>query len=343
MAVKVAWQQSESYTASQDRAVLTALSQRVAGTGLSRDGLFLSTGLDGLVTATGTPNMQTHANPFYGMAAGYEVRSDAVVDLTHAAANPTNPRNDLVIYRVRDTEAGDGVSDGTVELVTGTPNAVPVDPTLPARSVVLARVNVPANDTAISSGQITDLRKFTAAAGGVTPVVSDADAATLPLGALFYNLTTDESGIVASAGRRSLLPKEVTARLGQSANQNMTGAAINAVANWVVVTDPDGYYNAADSFNRIKIPAGKAGLYALVVRFVQNTTAGSRAWVQFVVNNAVTGTTESRGIFANDDSTTYTWVTRLSALDIVKVEMFCSVASTTVSSRMRWDVHYLGR
>lgn len=69
-------------------------------------------------------------------------------NVTITAADATNPRFDLVVVS----------SAGVKSVVTGTASASPVFPTIPAASVVLASVYVPAGGTAIVQGQITDKR-----------------------------------------------------------------------------------------------------------------------------------------------------------------------------------------
>jgi hypothetical protein len=72
------------------------------------------------------------------------------------------PRNDLVIFNV-DTAA--------VEVVIGTPNASPTDPTVSANHIKLARIRNAGNATTIPSSAIDDLRVFTTLNGASgTPV-----------------------------------------------------------------------------------------------------------------------------------------------------------------------------
>lgn len=120
------------------------------------------------VTQNGTPNMSVNVasgSAFVrsGQAAGqaYHARSTATVNLSIAAADAVNARNDLVILQVRDAEFSGADRDARLFVVTGTPAASPADPSLASfpNALVLARVNVPALDTAITNGQITDLRR----------------------------------------------------------------------------------------------------------------------------------------------------------------------------------------
>ena len=99
------------------------------------------------VTAQGTPDMTV------AVAAGtirYAGSEAAVTsgNVTITAAHATLPRKDIVI-----------VSNAGVKSVTaGTAATQPLKPAIPANSLVLAEVYVPAADTAINTNQITDKR-----------------------------------------------------------------------------------------------------------------------------------------------------------------------------------------
>ena len=119
------------------------------------------------VSQNGTPNMSVNvaigaAFVRSGEAASqtYFVRNDATVNLSIAAADPTNERRDLVILQVRDSNFSGSDDDARLFVVTGTPSGSPVDPSLASHpnALVLARVNVPALDTAITDAQIVDWR-----------------------------------------------------------------------------------------------------------------------------------------------------------------------------------------
>jgi len=72
----------------------------------------------------------------------------AAADVTISAADATNPRLDLIVV----------TSAGALAVRAGTPAAAPKPPARTANDVVIAVVYVPANDTAIGTSQITDLR-----------------------------------------------------------------------------------------------------------------------------------------------------------------------------------------
>lgn len=202
MAVNVDWVQAGGYSAIQDRQVLAALLSKSA-INTVRAGILQSTGSDLAVTANGTPNMTVNvaagALTFPDSAgAAYVGTNTATKSVTIAASDPTNPRLDLIIFRVYDNEAGDvaptsnqtqpGSTAGTapvqtktgdIEVVPGTPGAVPVEPSLPTtRCVVLKRVRVRAATASILTSDIetaTAQIGFTTAAGGILSCTGPAD------------------------------------------------------------------------------------------------------------------------------------------------------------------------
>lgn len=87
--------------------------------------------------------------------------NDATTNLVISAADPSNPRIDLVIMRIKDAAEGGAAGDVvTLEVVTGTPAGSPSAPTLPASSLQLAQVAVGAGVTSITNANITDSRSM---------------------------------------------------------------------------------------------------------------------------------------------------------------------------------------
>lgn len=105
---------------------------------------------------------------------------DAVENVAISAADATNPRIDLVGLRIRDTAYAEAANDVAVVVVTGTPAGSPAEPSVPDNFLTLARVDVPALDTAIGNAQITDRRKQWVANGGVIRVANATDLAAIP-------------------------------------------------------------------------------------------------------------------------------------------------------------------
>lgn len=99
------------------------------------------------VTAQGTPDMTVAVAAGTVRLAGVYV-AVAAGNVTITTANATNPRIDLIVVN----------SSGTKSATAGTAAANPKAPDIPASSVLLAMVYVPANQTSITSGLITDKR-----------------------------------------------------------------------------------------------------------------------------------------------------------------------------------------
>src|SRR3990167_3602003 len=99
------------------------------------------------VTAKATPDM-TVAVASGTVRLGGSNSSVTAGNLTIGAASATNPRFDLIAVN----------SSGTKSVVAGSAAGNPVFPQIPASSIIIAAVYVPANDTAINSTQITDKR-----------------------------------------------------------------------------------------------------------------------------------------------------------------------------------------
>jgi len=151
----------------------------------------------GLVTATGTPDAFVHVAPFQLMlqsgrasvAGVYQACLDAQKDINvlSTPADPTNPRDDLIIAQQSDTFYGDASSPFQVRQVVGAPSGTPSDPTVTGSQdyVALARVRVDANANTITAAKITDLRTgghaksligglYSVAVGGILPVANQA-------------------------------------------------------------------------------------------------------------------------------------------------------------------------
>lgn len=101
------------------------------------------------VTAQGSPDMTVAVAAGVIAVAGAKVNVGAG-NVTITTAHGTNPRIDLVVVS----------SAGAKSVTAGTAAAQPVFPAIPANSVVLASVYVPATDTTIAANQVTDKRVF---------------------------------------------------------------------------------------------------------------------------------------------------------------------------------------
>jgi hypothetical protein len=102
-------------------------------------------------------------------------------------ANPANtlPRNDIVVF---------DAATKTISVVTGTPNASPTDPTVPATAFPLARLRHAANATTIPNAKIDDLRSIITLSGAIPIVASLADMGRIPTVTGAVCLRSDERG-----------------------------------------------------------------------------------------------------------------------------------------------------
>ena len=133
---------------------------------------------DLLVTQNGTPNMSV--NVAGGRPGGeawvagstttgqglYYVYNDGTVNLSIAAANATNPRVDAVYAQVQDATYAGSTNAWQLAVATGTPTAgatlsnLTGAGTVPASSLLLAYVLVPASSTSVITANIQDARVF---------------------------------------------------------------------------------------------------------------------------------------------------------------------------------------
>lgn len=176
-----------------------------AGVLNSRSGL---APLDGAADLVAVSEMQANVTPFLAwidgtsssLQGGYPFTSDADETLTFSDGDPINDRIDLVVARVRDdVYDASGLTEGSVEIVEGTPSSSPSVPAVPDSSTPLWEVRVNAGTSAGSGGinfsaNRTDRRQHTSALGGLLPVanatVRDALVGPFP-GMSVYREDTD--------------------------------------------------------------------------------------------------------------------------------------------------------
>lgn len=201
----------------------------------------------GLVTPTGTPDANVHVAPFQlvlqtGRATTggpYLITLDATanVNVLSTPADPTNPRNDLIIAQQSDTFYGDGVSTWVIRQVVGTPSGSPADPAVSGSAdyLPLARVRVNASATTITGAVITDLRSsghaksltgglYTVSLGGILPVATAAERnalAGLYPGLTVWRVDLNRIEMYDGAAWRATTPYQ--------ARQTVVGAAVPSI------------------------------------------------------------------------------------------------------------------
>lgn len=107
----------------------------------------------------------------------YHCQNQGTQNVVITAADSTNPRRDLIVARIKDSEYGVAVTDVfAIEAVAGTPAGSPADPTVPDNCIVLARVAVAASASSITNANITDLRNGYAAVTGSATIGNQVKA-----------------------------------------------------------------------------------------------------------------------------------------------------------------------
>lgn len=123
-------------------------------------------------------------------------------------ASATLPRIDTIVASVADL--GTDASAAYIQVVTGTPAAAPTAPTPPANSITLAQIYVGAGVTSVTAANITDVRSYVVAPGGILPIQDEAAAPAVPASQFLYNIATNQlvtgSGTAGSVVLPSILP-----------------------------------------------------------------------------------------------------------------------------------------
>lgn len=179
------WLQAGTYPAVSDR--------------LTQQALYATTGIIGSssleVTQNSPAGMSVRIASGWAAIVGtvnanqgvYTTYNDATAVATITAADPTNPRIDLVCVTVRDAYYAGANNDVIFNVVAGTPASSPVTPTVPDNSIVLAQVAVAAGASTITTANITDVRTIvttnlpvtdtllvtTSSATNYTPTIAD--------------------------------------------------------------------------------------------------------------------------------------------------------------------------
>lgn len=211
-------------------------------------------------TVTATPTVWT-VNPHAGIldlqtsatAGPYQYAIDAAVTGAVTAANATNPRKDIVYVKLDDPAEADGsaVPAVTVLYLAGTAAAVPAPPATPARSMVLAVINVPVSGG--GSPTVTFTAPRLTAAGGIYPcrTTTERDAITWataesPLwadvaGALYRNAGAGwVAAATATATRAWTFDRTSSGALGTSTG--FTAAVDTQLAVGTIADCPAGTY-----------------------------------------------------------------------------------------------------
>lgn len=203
----------------------------------------------------------------------YWAHNDAVINVPIAAADPTNPRRDLVYVQLNDAFLdGGGVNNAEVKVLAGTPAGSPSDPSTAALDnfYVIARVRVAAADSGITDAEIDDKREYATpfraprgAIGTSTVDTSESTTGTTP-----GNLTTAGPEVAWTATK----DRRIRAVVGAELWNNTVGSA--ALAGFVVAGATT---LAAGTPRHLRQSSSTAGASIAASRSIVFTTTGDGA------------------------------------------------------------------
>lgn len=220
---------------------------------------------------SGTPNMSVDVAAGRALILGtqntlqgtYFVENDAVVNLAVTAADPTNPRKDLVVVEVRDSfYTGGAPDDGRLAIVTGLAASPALRPALPENSLELNEIDVAAGATSIVNAKLNESRVLWVQnrAGSIlnAALAAGIDAAKVTTG----TLPTARLDTVAFEGRLS-------------SAQSIPNNVLTAVSWTSEVTDThNGHLASGTTWT---VPAGQAGWYMSTFNYNFEDTASVAA------------------------------------------------------------------
>lgn len=214
------------------------------------------------VTAQGSPDM-TCAVASGTIAVGGVTASVSSGNVTITTADPDDPRIDLVVASnagVKSVVAGDPAP----EMVSGSEPG-PDYPAIPANSVVLAAVYVPAADTTIASNQITDKRVMLADLvhthshdTDLTGVSADDHHAQSHTHASHTSIgANDHHADIHQPSKHDAIGAHAT----KSAIQSIPNNTNTIVTFNTEIFDTDGLHDNVTNNSRLTIPSGMGGLW----------------------------------------------------------------------------------
>lgn len=314
-------QNRTDHTAQEDRLFFSG----TMGAGIG--GLALAAGVN-LVRAQTVPNMTVLVakehffmlgteNTHQGLYHGY---NDGDITVTIAASSPTLPRKDIVYAAVRDAFYSGANNDLVVDKVTGTPNASPVAPAVPANGILLATIDVAANATTVINANITLANDPAVARGGVYSAadVTERDAIVAAVGLYegmtFYIASMDIlERYKASTGWKNILDGGDKTQISfiPGGNLDTPGAG---TATWITV-------------GNVTVPAWatKARVIWSIYSYYE-TTAGALASCTFTLKIG-----SAAGVTQRIPGSTSTWGMTVTSTDIL-TGLTTGVQSMTISA-----------
>lgn len=200
------WMQSGTYNAVDDRMVTGLLSDRDRGADGEGSGILggVVPGFSQLKTTAPGTTMQVNVStgavivpaPGATPPGAYICYNEGTKSFTLDIEATSNPRIDVIYAEVEDQTTGGDESVWRLGVVKGAPSASPVSPTLTTSQFPLAAVRVvPASQNGgvnkVTQAQITDLRRFNTAPGGVHLTRNGLPNPPHAPGRLLYNEDAD--------------------------------------------------------------------------------------------------------------------------------------------------------
>lgn len=148
------------------------------------------------------------------------LKAVAAADVTVSTADATNPRIDLIVVN----------SSGALAVRAGTAAAAPKPPARTANDVVIAAVYVPANDTAVATSQVTDMR-VTRENGPICVYRTTTAETTNTTTSAVHVLDKANSGVTIPSGL-FLAGRQLRCRIGGNYLLNSGGPTLTVVISY---------------------------------------------------------------------------------------------------------------
>ncbi|MFE0329078.1 hypothetical protein ACFW08_20295 [Streptomyces sp. NPDC058960] len=227
------------------------------------------------VRAAATPNMTVIVSAGFCFIDNHDVGgfgtyicvNDADYTVNIAPAGGAGQyRKDTIVASVYDSETAGSTNEFRIEAIQGPYAAsagATVRGTLPPNAQVLADISVAPSQTSVSSANITDVRNFAVAAGGVLPVASNVAPPRPHPGQMFYYTDTDEVWVGKADGTlRVITPDPAMMVVTGAPNLGSSASTYSALAFNAKVAS-SGATSWSSGTNPSRITASKSGTYSV--------------------------------------------------------------------------------
>lgn len=292
-----AWMQAGTYPARTDRLALTSLLSYPGFAADEATPMRIRQGVKPSYTqyqlkvrAAATPNMTVIVSAGFayidqhdtGGVGTYICVNDADTTLTvQPAGGAGQYRKDTVVVSAYDAEYAGSVSECRLEIIQGPYAAsagATVRGTLPPNAQVLADLAIGPSQTSVAAGNITDVRNYSVASGGILPVASNSAPTRPHPGQVLYYTDTDAFAVGQLAGTVRLVREQI--RPSSSDQISLPGSPVSgAVTDFTAGQWPPITVTVPPS-GQVRITVGAA--------LVNTNTSASTAWVLWRASGALT-------------------------------------------------------